>query len=248
MKEAQDDAQALREHLLHTYVSSRVGIAIMGFVLPLAVSIPVWWRQHKLLPSISEYYYSFMGDVFVGALVAIGVSLYLYKGFGSRENCALNIAGVCAVLVAFLPMRLMREHGGQLRSDFHYSCAVLLFLCIGYVCIYRAGDTLSPSLIPDRTRAAFFFYAYRTLGACMVLLPVVAFCVSGHWRTFFVETAGVWVFAVYWALKTVELRGSGADVLAARGKLSSRKNTDRAAAEEVVDTVQHRKIGRLHVV
>ncbi|HXI12028.1 MAG TPA: hypothetical protein VNM92_05215 [Thermoanaerobaculia bacterium] len=247
MKEAQDDPESLRKHMLHTYVSSRIGVAAIGGLLPIALSVPVWLRREMLLESISEYYYSFMGDVFVGALIAVGISLFLYKGFGSRENYALNAAGIFAVMVALFPMRLASELGGQLRSRVHYTSAILLFLCLGYVCIYRAGDTLSPSLVPDRKRAARLYYTYRVLGILMFTLPVSAIF-FGRWWKYFAETVSVLTFAMYWAIKTVELRRSGADVLAAEGRLSAREAVGPGAERHVAPSGEHDGIGRLHVV
>lgn len=53
--------------------------------------------------SISAYYYTPAHSVFVGALVAIGVSLIAIKGSTDREDILLNLAGVLAPIVAFVP-------------------------------------------------------------------------------------------------------------------------------------------------
>jgi FtsH-binding integral membrane protein len=53
--------------------------------------------------SISGYYYTPSRNVFVGALVAIGVSLIAIKGSTDREDILLNLAGVLAPIVAFVP-------------------------------------------------------------------------------------------------------------------------------------------------
>jgi hypothetical protein len=45
-----------------------------------------------------------MRDWFVGILWAIGVFLVLYRGYGRRENTALNIAGMLLIMVAMVPM------------------------------------------------------------------------------------------------------------------------------------------------
>lgn len=225
LKHAQDNALTLQAHLVHTYLGLRVGIAFIGACLP----IVLWagdriWESHGLRPSMSDYYWSAMRDPFVGGLVAIGVFLYLYKGFSTLENWALNAAGILAVGVAMVPMRAPEEAGRLLRSEFHYTFAIIFFLCIGYVCIFEAPKTLSEDLIPDRARAARLRRFYKTLGILMVALPLFALAVSGAWWKFWVEAAGVWVFSTYWAAKGFELAKTDADLLAVQGRLQRKTN------------------------
>ncbi|WP_353952407.1 hypothetical protein V6K52_02895 [Knoellia sp. S7-12] len=58
-------------------------------------------NQH--LGSISAYYYTPARSVFVGALVAVGMSLAAIVGRRGFEDSALNIAGMLAPIVAFVP-------------------------------------------------------------------------------------------------------------------------------------------------
>lgn len=62
--------------------------------------------------SISGYYYTPSRNVFVGALVVIGVSLIAIKGSTDREDVLLNLAGVLAPIVAFVPTTLGPRRSG----------------------------------------------------------------------------------------------------------------------------------------
>jgi hypothetical protein len=53
--------------------------------------------------SISAYYYTPTHSVFVGGLVAIGVALIAVKGSSDLEDALLNVSGVLAPIVAFVP-------------------------------------------------------------------------------------------------------------------------------------------------
>ena len=53
--------------------------------------------------SISAYYYTPVQGYFVAALVTIGVSLVALRGNTDWEDVLLNLAGVCAPVVAFVP-------------------------------------------------------------------------------------------------------------------------------------------------
>jgi hypothetical protein len=52
---------------------------------------------------ISMYYYSGMRDVFVGALCAIGLFMFFYRGNDKWDNWMGNIAGFCAFCIAWFP-------------------------------------------------------------------------------------------------------------------------------------------------
>ena len=87
MREAEDDTETLREHVMRAFISVRVGIGAVGAVLPVLLWLGALIVDGEpLKPSMSAYYYSRMGDVFVGALASVGVFLYLYKGFSTREK------------------------------------------------------------------------------------------------------------------------------------------------------------------
>jgi hypothetical protein len=56
-----------------------------------------------LLGSVSDYYYTPVHAVFIGSLLALGVALIALKGRDTIEDLALNLAGVMAPMVAFVP-------------------------------------------------------------------------------------------------------------------------------------------------
>jgi len=209
----------------HTYASLRTGIGVIGLGLPVALWIGgALLDGETLRPSMSAYYYSpAMGDLFVGALFSVGVFLYLYKGFSRAEDWSLNLAGLLAVGVALAPTQ---PPGSPDRAiTWHGFFAVSFFLCIAYVCIFRAADTLS--LIRDTSRARTLRRLYRSLGALMLAAPlgavVLGQVIQGEGgpnvAVFLVEAAGVWVFGTYWLAKGRELARTGADRLALEGKL-----------------------------
>jgi Na+-translocating ferredoxin:NAD+ oxidoreductase RnfD subunit len=150
MRRAEESASQLQSHIESTYHSLRMGIAVIGLTLPLLL-----WLGGTLLSgvalrgSMSAYYYTSWRDVFVGGLCAIGVALYLYKGFSRAENWALSAAGVLAVCVAVFPTR--SGDTWTWESVVHVVSAVLFFLCLAYTSLFRASDTLS--LVRDTTRA-----------------------------------------------------------------------------------------------
>lgn len=90
---------------VRTYRYLRLSLA--GLVLLLLFC--VWLERlsgaeiNRHLGSISAYYYTPARSVFVGALVAIGISLVAIVGRRGFEDTALNIAGMLAPVVAMVP-------------------------------------------------------------------------------------------------------------------------------------------------
>lgn len=216
--------ELLRKHVTATYLTLRTGIAVIAAILPLALWLGGAIRFGlPLETSMSAYYNTGMRDIFVGVLCATGAFLYLYKGFGDRENYALNAAGVFAVLTALIP-----PGGTKLALGLtpHGLAGVLFFVAIGYVCIFRASDTLP--LMLDKAAAAMYSRAYKIFGWLMIASPVAAYVLDQFLRQteagsyiFFVEVVGVWTFAAYWLLKSREIAQTDAERLAAVGAVET---------------------------
>jgi hypothetical protein len=86
-----------------TYRYLRLGM--IGMVVMLAASLlieaaaaPGCWQT-----SISAYFYTPVRAVFVGVLMTIGLALFVLKGRTDWEDTWLNLAGMCAPIVALVP-------------------------------------------------------------------------------------------------------------------------------------------------
>lgn len=211
----------LGDHIAATYTTLRIGIIVLAIALPFLLWIGGAIRFNlPLKESLSAYYHTDMRDVFVGVLFAVGTFLYLYKGFTRLENGALNLAGIFLVGVALFPK------GGITFGPFtlHGTLAVLFFLSIAYVCIFRAADTLS--LIEDPVQVSRYRKTYKSLGAAMIVAPLAAVLLTEIWQwgqegkvtVFVVESAGVFTFATYWIVKSREIARTNSERLALMGK------------------------------
>lgn len=88
-----------------TYRYLRIGIVAAVVLLGASVLL----ERGKVVPdcwqtSISAYYYTPARAVFVGALMAIGLSLIVIKGSTGWEDFFLNAAGMLAPVVALVPI------------------------------------------------------------------------------------------------------------------------------------------------
>lgn len=98
-----DPATALRRELIVTYRTLR--LALLGAIGLLAISIGIQVVRADLnvRGSVSAYFHSPSQSIFVGTLMAIGMSVVAIRGSGSEEFF-LNLAGMLAPIVALVPV------------------------------------------------------------------------------------------------------------------------------------------------
>lgn len=90
-----------------TYRYLRLGMVAMVALLFVAIGVD-WWEsgRHCLQPSISSSFHTPVRSVFIAVLVTIGVCLVALKGNSEPEDVLLNLAGMLAPGVAFVPTQL----------------------------------------------------------------------------------------------------------------------------------------------
>ncbi len=86
-----------------TYNYLRIALAALVLLLYASVVLQWWAAGRCLQPSISAYYYTPVHAVFIGVLVTMGVCLVALKGNTDGEDVLMNLAGMLAPGVAFIP-------------------------------------------------------------------------------------------------------------------------------------------------
>jgi hypothetical protein len=214
-------ARDLQRAISGTYHRLRLVLVVVALGLPIYLGLGGWlFWDVTLKDSLSDYYnadQSALRDVFIGSLIAAGVCLLIYQGFNLLEHWALNLAGVALIGVALFPTGA--------SSEVHSIAAITFFALSFYVSLVRSADTLTDDLIPNAVTLKRYKFVYAALSASMFffvgLTLALAWLFDPGRLIFFLETAGVWSFGAYWAIKTYELRGSDADLKASEGRISS---------------------------
>jgi hypothetical protein len=217
-----------------SYFFYRRWLAIIALAMPLLVWIgaaisgqPAGCLQVAPQPALSNYYHcpgGWPGDLFVGSLCAMGFALFCYKGYTRTEDIVLDIAGVCALLVALVPMAAHAgwpDHAlprflpeplfslGSFTVGTHFLAAAVMFLLTAYVAMIQSRKTLE--LIDDLASRKRYGLIYLVLAILMGGLPllIVVIHLIGSWTNsrflFFIEYSGMAVFASYWLVKSREI-------------------------------------------
>lgn len=95
-----------------TYRYLRVSVVALAVLLGVSLLIEIGWGGRERFGSISDYYYSPVRSILVGALVAIGPVLISIKGREGWEDTMLDLAGMLAPVVALVPAPLPSSRAG----------------------------------------------------------------------------------------------------------------------------------------
>lgn len=198
---------------LISYKQLRLFVGITGFFLPVVLIIGDVMLQNAtgLRASVSAYYYSCMGDVFVGLLCAVAIFLFTYKGHEKEKEDLFsdsftgNVACIFALGVAFFPTA--KENAIQSTVSWvHYICAGLFFSSLAYFSLVQftktKGKTTSMKLIRNKV--------YKTCGWTIVFsiimlliynIPVIKTVVKDTYYFITFEIISLWAFAFSWLVK-----------------------------------------------
>ncbi len=202
---------APQEPLVLSYLSLRKAVGIIGLALPFVLAVGKTLLQGRgIQDSISAYYYTDMGNVFVGSLCAIGVFLMSCRGYDRRDEIAGYLACIFAIGVALFPTippigATSRDHR---IGAVHLSFAALLFLTLAYFSIKLFTET-DPHKEPTPQklqRNTVYRICGYTILACILFVVVVKLTpvralVEPLTPVFWLESVAIVAFGVSWLIK-----------------------------------------------
>lgn len=133
--------------LVVSYLTLRNLIGFSGLFLPVFLILySMLYTEGILESSISDYYYTNCGDIFVVILSAISIFLVTYNGYDKKEKLLTNIAAVSGLGVAFFPTNSIGHFAHDSRHrllidppevlglfELHFVFALLFFICISII-------------------------------------------------------------------------------------------------------------------
>ena len=201
--------------LVVSYLGVRRAIGAIGLLLPVVLG-PVGWLVFgiEIQDNMSSYYHTALRDVFVGAMCAIGVFLFCYRGYDWIESLTGKLGCASALGVALFPLDAGSDPLYQ-RSVLGYLHTVsggAFFLTLAFYSLYHF-----PNPEADRREVAphepHRNFIYRASGV-VILLSMLAmgtylFLIPGWLKRrfndynflFWMEWVAVWSFAAAWLTK-----------------------------------------------
>jgi hypothetical protein len=197
--------------LVLSYLGLRKAVGIIGFALPFVLALGRILLQGPALEgSISYYYYTDMGNVFVGSLCAIGVFLLSTRGYDQRDAIAGRLACLFAVGVALFPTSpyISPTSEERLIGHLHWSFAALLFLTLAYFCLFlftETDPTKDPTAQKCRRNTVYRLCGYTILASILAIgiveLTPLQFVIGFLRPVFWFESIAVVAFGAAWLTK-----------------------------------------------
>jgi hypothetical protein len=199
--------------LAEAYQFLQQSIGVIAFALPFVLALGYLISGGSgTRGSVSGYYYTHLGNWFVGSLFAIGVFFFSYhfkalQGF-EIDKWLTTAASIFAVTVALCPTAGPATHqstGSHVVSGIHMVSACTLFVILAVMALFRftLSDQQDPG--PDKRRRNL---VYQVCGivmfACIVLVAIAVFgkVAPDSWHSlFWLESVMIIAFAVSWLVK-----------------------------------------------
>lgn len=213
---------------IFTYRRIRRAIGYLGISLPiLLVGLSlISFFQTPVQPSISDYYYTNLREIFTGILCAVGLFLIRYKGFGNasiwkNDNLLTNIAGIMALGVALFPTNpedfktkiyTLIPYPEKWLGWLHYGFAALLFLILALLSINvftigQENETRTPKSMLNENNI------YKTCGyliiVFVVMVPIFEVLKLYPYSTLIFEALSLFAFGIAWLIKGRALGDKG---------------------------------------
>ena len=209
------------DSLIISYLTLRKAVGILGMILPfiLLAGYILFEKDCVFPPSISHFYYTGLGNYFVGTLCAVSLFLFSYNGYNDGDKWVAKLAGLFAILVALFPTNF-NGYGPELCSriaasenDFsnivHYTAATLLFSAFAWFSLVLFTKTKKDATITPQKIIRNGIY--RTCGwviiVCIIGIALFSFIPSLYNRfklykpTYVLETFALLAFGFSWLIK-----------------------------------------------
>jgi hypothetical protein len=158
--------------------------------------------------SISAYYYTVMGGVFVGSLCAQGVLLIVDRYSNGNSGLAV-VTGTLVIAVALLPTAPVGPTPGQsVVGVIHLVCATAYYLTLAYFAYFIFTRPLVPGQAltgGEKRRNSVYRLCGVVVVLCLVLVPVTGLLFPGRLTDihplFWLETVAGIAFGTSWLIR-----------------------------------------------
>ena len=195
-------------------------IGFLGVALPIILIIGTWVvaECQEVQNSISAYYHTPLGDLFVGVLCAMALCFWAYEGYSPVDRLAGIIVAIFAIGVAMFPTSVGAPFNDcidkAIDTGIHYRihliCAVLQFLGLAFFSLFLFTKTKEGKGMDDDKKRRNRIYK-----TCGILIIVFMAFIGIYWLylediysgladykpVFWLEALCLWAFGISWFTK-----------------------------------------------
>lgn len=218
----------LESNDLFSYRRLRRAIGYLGIFLPIVLILLSFFSifDTEVQPTISDYYYTNLRDIFTGTLAATGLFMIRYKGHGNpsflkNDELLTNLAGFMAIGVALIPVNPENAHlkvytllpfNYEWLGWLHYGFAAMLFGVFALLAInvftigQKSNEEIPVSTLNENHIYRFCGFAIIIL---MLLVPVSENLRLFRYSTLILESLALFLFGLAWLIKGRALGDEG---------------------------------------
>ncbi len=199
-----------------SYNTLRKVVGWLGISIPIAMLAVnyVIGQCLYIQPSISNYYYTVSGNLFVAILCGDAVFLIAYKGYDNTDNWLTNLAGFFALLIAFFPTNPEPGDGclifafpiNEVRHTIHIVSAAAFFIILVIISMFLFTKS-SGNMTPEKVmRNKLYRICGMVILVCIVLIGLYWTFGEGSSLdalkpVFILESIALFAFGMSWLVK-----------------------------------------------
>lgn len=194
-----------KNDMTYSYLALRKAVGWIGILLPFALVLGklLIFRGDAFLNNISLYYHTGMRDLLVGALCAIALFLFFYKGYDKWDNIAATLAGIFALGIAFFPT--VKEGEYNWVAYVHYYCAAAFLSILALISLFLfTRKENSPTKRKMKRNKIYILCGSVMIASLMSIEVFFLFSEAKHPDSNFVfwaETIALVAFGISWLTK-----------------------------------------------
>ena len=168
--------------------------------------------------SVSHYYYTTMGEIFTGTLLAVALFMICYTGHPKRpgekglsDNAMTNLAGIFAIGVVAFPTASDVVMKDNLRSFIssretgwiHYGFAAAFFIVLAVMSMVNFRRSQNQAAFGKGKDDPFFMQCGIVMLGCLVMVPILSGVevIQPIHPTFILEAIALIAFGLSWLKK-----------------------------------------------
>lgn len=201
---------------LISFQTLRKAVGWLGICLPLAMITGnfLFAGCTHLQDTVSHYYYSITGDLFVGILSAVALFLFTYKGYDKRDNLWTCLAGVFALCIALFSTNdnssdscaIIHLPDNELRRVVHYVSAAAFFLILAGISFFLFTKSKGTMTKEKKTRNSIYRICGLVIILCLLAIGLYGFSTdesswSRYKPVFWLEWIALIAFGFSWLVK-----------------------------------------------
>lgn len=201
-----------------SYITIRRILGLLALFLPFILAIgTIWFGNCSTIErSMSAYYYTVTGHVFIAILFTFALFLFTYKGNEVIDTVMSNIAAVCALGIAFFPTTygidrnsciVLTTESKPIISNIHFISAALFFIILAYMSYFLFTKSAPHPTNQKKKRNTVYRICAWIMILSILLIPVYELFfkdntfISNLNPVFLLETLALWAFGVSWLVK-----------------------------------------------